>query len=449
MTNPIIKERVKLLRLNQFGTDAAYPGGGTNYNDPHYLNVNRTTDFKTLPDANGNSFSPEERTFYSDYLLDNAEPYLVHSLFAQRQSKPAGTGDTAQFRGYNPYPKALTPLQEGVTPDGRKPTMRIVEAKMHQYGDYTAYSDRVVHEHPDNHVMQITKLHGQQMGRTLDTVYREVMNGGTNVQYGANAVLGRHLLVGGDATPSNNHYLTVDCIRRAVRFLKNQNADKIDGSFVAIIHPDVSYDLMSDPNWRYPHQYQDTTNIYEGEIGKIEGTRFVESTEAKVFHAEDLASNSRNLTVNGAMTNTSTITFDGGTVAAGELVGRYVIIGAKKGYVGANTTTTMTLYTDSNKTTALTISATDNTVIYPGEAGAAGRDVYSTLVLGDNAYGILDVEGENAETILKEVGSAGAADPLNQRGTIGWKATALCVRLSEAYMVRIETASTFELGESN
>ena len=103
----------------------------------------------------------------------------------------------------------------------------------------------------------------------------------------------RYLLQGGNANAADNNYLTVDCIRRAVRALKNANCRRIDGAFPVIIHPDVAYDLMNDPKWLAPHQYVDTEHMYEGEIGKIEGCRFVESTEAKIFHAADLASDSR------------------------------------------------------------------------------------------------------------------------------------------------------------
>ena len=84
--------------------------------------------------------------------------------------------------------------------------------------------------------------------------------------------------------------------------------------------------------------------------------------------------------------------------------------------------------------------------IYPGEAGAEGRDVYATLILGDNAYGTTELAGGGLEHIVKQLGSAGTADPLNQRATVGWKATKVAARLVEAFMVRIETASTFEVG---
>ena len=291
-----------------------------------------------------------------------------------------------------------------------------------------------------------TKLLGAQAGRTLDTISREVLAGGTNVQYGENAVSARYLLTGGKT--SGNHYLTVDCIRRAVRFLKSQNAEKINGSYVAIIHPDVSYDLMNDPSWKYPNQYADPAHIFEGEIGKIEGVRFIESCEAKIFHADDLASDSRTLTVNGAVNTTHYVKFDGSKagIAEGDLAGRWVLINGQRAYVGSNTGEVMTLYTDSTKTLIMPISCEDNTVIYPGEAGAEGRDVYATLILGDNAYGTTQLGGEGLQHIVKQLGSAGTSDPLNQRATVGWKANKVTVRLVEAFMVRIETASTFESG---
>lgn len=389
-------------------------------------NTNVTTD---------SGMTDEMKTYYSDYLIDMAEPELVHDQFGQKHPIPKNGGKTIEFRKYDPLPKALTPLTEGVTPNGQKLSMGVITATVKQYGGFIELSDILLLTAIDNNLVQATKLLGSQAGRTLDTITREVLNGGTNVQYAEGQVASRAALVGGSTTESENHYLTVDAVRRAVRFLKVMNAPRINGYYVGIIHPDVSYDLMSDPKWVNVKTYSDPDGIYEGEIGRIEGVRFVETSEAKVFHGDNLASDSRTLTVNGAVTGAKSITFDGGTVAESALVGRYVLVGGTVTKVTANTTTTMTV--EDN------VTASDNVVIYPGEGGKDGRDVYSTLILGADAYGVTEVTGGGLQHIVKQLGSAGTADPLNQRATAGWKAIKVAERLVEPYMIRVETASTF------
>ena len=388
----------------------------------------------------GEGLSEEMKTYYSDYLIDNAEPALVHDRFAQKHKIPTGNGKTIQFRKYDPLPKLTSPIAEGVTPTGQTINMGTLNATVAQYGGYVELTDLLIMTAIDNNLCMATKLLGSQAGRTLDSISREVLVGGTNVQYGEGKVSSRAQLVGGEA--EGNHYLTVDAVRRAVRFLKNQNAEKIDGAYVAIIHPDCAYDLMSDPNWKYPHQYADPSAIFEGEIGKIEGVRFIESTEAKVFHANDLAENMRTLTVSGSA-NGDTVNFStDATVYEGALIGREVLIDGKKYYVSANTASSMTLCTDSTKQTAANVNCDSGTIIYPGEAGACGVDVYATLVFGDNAYGTTALSDGGLEHIVKQLGSAGSSDPLNQRATVGWKATKVTVRLVEAFMIRIETAAS-------
>ena len=310
--------------------------------------------------------SIEMKTYYSDYLIDNAEPKLVHDQFGQKHPIPKNGGKTIEFRKYSPLPKLTTALQEGVTPDGQSLTVTNVTATIAQYGGYVTLSDILLLTAIDNNLVQATKLLGNQAGATLDTITREVLNGGTNVIY-SGGVASRSALKGGSETAADNCYLTVDDIKKAVRALKNQNTNKIDDSYVAIIHPDVAYDLTNDPAWVNPHEYVDTENIYSGEIGRIAGVRFVETTEAKIW--------------------------------AG--------------------------------------------------AGASSRAVYSTLVLGENAYGVTEITGGGLQHIVKKLGSAGTADPIDQRATVGWKASKVAERLVENFMVRIESCSTFDPKENN
>ena len=376
--------------------------------------------------------SAEMKVFYSDYLIDLAEPELVHDQFGQKHPIPKNGGKIIEFRQYDPLPEMTTPLVEGVTPDGQSMKVKTITSEVKQYGGYVTLSDMLMMTAIDNNLVQATKLIASQAGRTLDTITREVINAGTIVQF-AGGVDSRDELSYTDEETNCN--ITVDTVKKAVRFLETQDAPKINGYYVGIIHPYVKYDLMKDPDWKTPHEYVDTENVYNNEIGELYGVRFVQSSRAKMFAGADLASDSRTLTVNGSgVSATTTVPFDGGTVAANALVGRLVNIGGTVTKVTANTASQLTV--EDN------VTADDNTVIYPGEGGKDGADVYSTLVLGDDAYGVTEISGGGLQHIVKQLGSAGTGDPLNQRATCGWKATKTAEILVPQYMVRIESTAT-------
>lgn len=390
----------------------------------------------TLLNSDGNDLSPEMKTFYDKALLVEAQAQLVHHQFGQKRPIPKNGGKTIEFRKFSPLAKALTALTEGVTPAGNQLNVTSITATVSQFGDYIALSDVLELTAIDNVVLETTRLLGQQAGLTMDTVVRNILAAGTNVMYAPKINAGVETPVTSRAALDATCVLTVDLIKQAATKLKASNAPKINGDYVAIVHPYAVYDIMKDPEWKQPHTYKDTTNLYEGEIGKLYGVRFVESTEAKIWRGADLASDSRTLSVNnsGGYTNATSVKFDGGTVEANALAGRYVIIGGVSTKITANTADTLTLET--------AVSCADNDVIYPGEGGSGGLSVFGTLIIAANAYGVTDIEGGGIETIVKQKGSAGTSDPLNQRSTIGWKAMETAEILMQPYMVRIEHMSS-------
>lgn len=306
------------------------------------------------------SLSEEMKTFYDKNLLRYTKPHLVHDQFGQTRNIPKNGGKRIEFRRFEQLPKALTPLTEGVTPEGQTMTVTKQEAEVKQYGGFVSLSDQISMTAIDNVVVEATTAIGNQAGSTLDTISREALNAGTNVQYAEGQVSSRSELTA-------EMKLTVKAIKMAVRALKVQNTAKINGHYVAIIHPDCAYDITEDPRFIEVVKYKNPERIFNGEIGTLEGVRFIETTEAKKF------------------TN----------------------------------------------------------------AGASGIDVYSTLLLGENAYATTKIEGGGLETIVKPLGSGGTADPLNQRSTVGWKAMKVTEILSQQYMVRIETASTYNDHKEN
>ena len=231
-----------------------------------------------------------------------------------------------------------------------------------------------------------------------------------------------------------SHALTSEMVAKAATQLKKMNAPTFDGKYVCILHPSVAFDLRQDEAWIAAHQYAAATELFSGEIGELHGVRFVETTEAKIFRGEDLAQNGRTLLVNGKVENNAVVAFDGGTVAAGALAGRYVLLGGERRRVVSNTGSSMTL--DS------AVTAADNAVIYPGEGGAEGCAVYGCLFVGKGAYGVVDLN-DGTEVIVKPRGSSGTADPLDQRSSVGWKGVHAAAILYDEYIVRVECGSSY------
>ena len=394
--------------------------------------------YQMFADANTQTtggLSAEMKTYYGMELLENAKPQLVHNQFAATKPLPVGGGKTVEWRKFGAFDKALTPLTEGVTPDGSGISVSYITKELAQYGDYTTVSDMLDLTAIDDVVLEITDRHGNNMGLTLDTVTRNEIQQGKQVIYAP--VLGE----GGKQTAVTSRVaLTPECkmtselVAKAATQLKKMNAPTFDGKYVCIIHPSVAFDLRQDEAWIAAHQYAAATELFSGEIGELHGVRFVETTEAKIFRGDDLAKNSRNLAVKGAVSNNAAVNFDGGTVESGSLVGRYVIIGGKRYKVVSNT--------DSSMTLDKAITAADDAVIYPGEGGAEGCAVYGCLFVGKGAYGVVDLS-EGTEVIVKPRGSSGTADPLDQRSSVGWKGIHAAAILYDEYMVRVECGSSY------
>lgn len=390
---------------------------------------------------NETTLSNDMRTYYKDYLCDNANENLVHDQFGQKHPIPKGNGKTIEFRKYSPLPKATTPLAEGITPDGQELKVSTVTSTVSQYGGWVGIPDMLELTSIDTNMVQATEILGDQAGRTLDTVTREVLNGGTNVMYAPIVKDGVSTNVTSRHSLTTDAKLSVDLVLRAAAKLKNNLAKPINGSYVAIIHPFVAYDLMRSEEWMDAHKYAAPENLFNGEIGKIGNVRFVESNEAKIFRAENLTPNYRNLTIsNNSFGDTEIFLSEPlDSNEAKKLIGRSIIIGGQtREIVAANGygEDPATIIVDED------IAVSEGDIIYPGEGGQNGASVYSTLILGANAYGVTELENGGLEHIVKQLGSAGTADPLNQRASAGWKATKTAERLVENYMIRIESCSS-------
>ena len=226
--------------------------------------------------------SDENKTYYHDTLIDNAEPYLVHDQFGTEINIPEHGGKNVEVRYFDVLDKNTTALTEGVTPDGNNLTMGVKTATISQYGDYVTMSDVLNMTAIDPILVQATKAMGSQAGRSLDTITRDVITAGTNVLYAPEVDGDTITEVTARADLNDKCILTPDVIMRAQAMLEANLAEPINGSYVAIIHPYAAYDLMRSPEFIEWHKYAQPGELYRGEIGMIGNVRFVKSTEAKI-----------------------------------------------------------------------------------------------------------------------------------------------------------------------
>ena len=385
--------------------------------------------------SDGNSLTAEMKTFYDKALIELASPNLVHQQFAQKRKIPKNGGKSIEFRSFSALPKVSTKLTEGVTPNGNKINVQAISCTPEQYGDYVELSDVLELTSVDNTILETTKKLADQAGRTLDTVVRNELNGGTNVMFcpdkdenGAEVEVKSRFDLGSESK------LTVKQVFKAAAELKAMN-----GYYVGIIHPYVAYDLMQDAGerWMNVSEYAKPGERYKGEIGCVGGVRFVETTEAQIYAPTLDINGFRTAKITGYSIDDNTVTLD---IPGANI--RY-----KQGII---------VYIDGEEYCGLELRNEDGKAVLevdiPIEEDLTGKTVYvsggtkdalsvfSTLILGADAYGVTEME-DGIENIIKQKGYGD--DPLNQRSSIGWKAFMCAKRLVEEYMIRVESVSAF------
>ena len=379
------------------------------------------------------------KTFYDRQLLESARTRFVHAKFGQMRPIPRNSGKRVEFRRWNLFDAnaAMKALEEGVTPSGQSLSQSNVEALVSQYGAYVEVSDLLDMTGYDQVITESAELLGEQLGTVVEWVTRDAMNAGNNVQR-AGGKTTRAALTADDK-------LTVDEIRKAVRTLKRGKArpfceDERKPHFICICSPDATYDLQNDALWQDVSKYSNAEAIYSGEIGRLFGVVFVESTEAKVFRqsvwnkVSEATSSSTSFVLKNAPTEAEAayLSREDNPIRIGEA--SYTIAG----------------FDPSSNTVTLkeTASLAADAIVYSEDAGAldpetkTAMDVHSTLIFGKDAYGVVDVAGSGAlQIIIKPHGSAGTQDPLDQRATVGAKVAAYtAVILNELWLLRIEHA---------
>lgn len=398
--------------------------------------------------TNTAGLSAEMKEFYSKDLIELMGPQLIHAQFGEKKALPKGSGKRISWRRWSNFKKALKPIEEGVTPKGSAIQVGEIVKEVEQFGDFSTITDVLDLTAVDDVIVEHTSKHADNAAVTLDTIVRNELHTGTMVFYAPNVTVdenGKETVteVTSRAGLTKNAKLTPAVVLRAATILKKNNAPKIGDSYVAIVHSSVAGDLMGCKGWIDIHQYKNPENIFEGEIGKLYGVRFVETTEAAIFCGANLTADSRSIkasAINGNVVTISAISAEDAEALAGREILLWSGSAYEKAEVVSATTTSITLSEAAELTTVKTI--------YPGEGGKETDEekcaVYGCLFLGKGAYGTVDLEGGGLEVLVKGKESGGTSNPLELFSTVGWKCTGYGAKiLIPEYILRVECGSSF------
>ncbi len=333
-----------------------------------------------MSNLNQTTLSDAVKTQYERRLLIRAFPRLLHSRWARKAT--INKFGSYELRRYEGLSAVTTALDESNTPaEESAPTVTVITLTPAWYGAWIGYGDEIEMTIFDPLVSEITEVLGEQAGLSADTIVRNTITAGASKDYSGGQV-------SRGALDYPAHEISYDDIVNTLASLMAGNALPVMGQYYAvIIHPHTFASLMKNPTF---------VNTFQAEAGAL-------------GKANDMRSG---------------------------YIGMFLMC---EFYISSN----VREYVDG---------------------GAGTDDVYSMLFIGKESYGIVgignllpkevDMGGADAqpltgqrvkpvEVIAKQLGSAGADDPLNQRATLGWKLTLDQTVLNTAFIRDLEHVNDF------
>lgn len=228
---------------------------------------------------NGHLLTGAVRDVYSMEILYHAQPKLVYTQFVDvRTELGKEAGDTIKFVKYNDlHGNSLLSEVEVIKTTHLSASLIAIEVAEHGFA--VKESERLIRTSWDDVVARATMLLGQHYGRTVDGLCRNEFRAAGSQQ---------SVIVGGGANRSAlavGDTLDVQSIKDGAEILATNKVVKIGGAYVCIVHPHQARGMRDDNEWLEAHKYASPQQIFMGEIGMIEGVRFIETTNTAVIKA--------------------------------------------------------------------------------------------------------------------------------------------------------------------
>lgn len=296
--------------------------------------------------------------YWDSVLGENLYPNLFMMQCGTKRTIPRNFGRAIKIPRYRKIAivAAVASSAEGTAITPTAASAQLISGGLSQFAGAIRHSDLLLMTSLSDFVeMSIADL-ARDMAIKIDRKIRDTLSA-TGMAVGGGKDAGRSNALSGLSASIHNTADILkprDIIRAAVRLDDYNNSRPPDQHYPAIIAPRAVYDLqtnLSGGAWLDVTKYQTigAPRIYQGEIGRMYGVRFIASTEMKRLNSG--------------------------------------------------------------------LSA----------AGAVAASGYRSFMFAPNAYYVTEINGESAKTFVKQLGSAGAADPVNQYATVGAKVFFGCV----------------------
>jgi len=215
------------------------------------------------------------QTYYDRLFIDTAKHWLIHEQGAQMRPVPQGEGKVVYFTRYTAPTIITAQLTEGDNPTEVGLSASTVSTTLSEFGSYSKISKLLKLSSVDRRMQGAVEIHGQNAGESRDQLVRDKGLALSNTDQ----------LAASSASLTDvgiTDTLSAAEVRKAVRTLKVNKALRYkDGYFLGKTGPYNSYDLMGDSTWENAKVYSDVGDLYKGELGRLHGVRFVETTNQK------------------------------------------------------------------------------------------------------------------------------------------------------------------------
>lgn len=247
----IRKAVLKAHAANQITSATTSENGGVKLTDAIRMVYSREIEFKALPVMRFAQFATEKTEL-------GVEPGLTISMMTYNNLKLGGK---------------LTELVD-MTTQALSSSMKQITVSEH--GNAVSNSRLLMESSFDDIMASTTTLLGRDYAMVLDCELRDTALSGTNIVFASKsdgtAVTQREDL-------DDTCKMKVSTIKDAIEILSTNNAPKREGAYwICFVHPHQSRDLRDDPAWINASNYGNPEALFNGEIGRIDDTRFIETT---------------------------------------------------------------------------------------------------------------------------------------------------------------------------